>query len=252
MVTAIGDGHEIVKKVIEAHGGEVRWQKLEAIEADISVRGFLFTVKRRPILERVRIRASTREPKFVLYDYPRAGRNSEFIGDREVRITSGDDQVLVSRQQPRAAFRQFRRKLYWDALDFTYFGGYATWNYLVTPFLFLRDGIRFERLEPLRSDSEHFTRLQVSFPADIPTHCQQQVFYFDRNFLLHRLDYTAEVVSRWAHAAHICDSYQEFEGLQVPTRRRVFPIITGNKPLAGPILVAIDIHDFQPIYTEGG
>ena len=38
---------------------------------------------------------------------------------------------------PRAAFRSLRRQLYWDDLDFIYFGGYATWNCLLTPFLFL-------------------------------------------------------------------------------------------------------------------
>ncbi len=248
-MTTIGRGYEIVKKVVEAHGGETQWRQLEAIEAVISVRGFLFTVKRRPVLDRVRVRASTREPKFIFYDFPRAGRNSEFIGNDEVRIVSSDEQVLVSRRQPRSAFRHIRRQLYWDALDFTYFGGYATWNYLVTPFLFLRDDIRFEELEPLPSDTEYLPRLQVSFPEDIPTHCQRQIFCFDRNYLLRRLDYTAEVIGRWARGAHICDSYRDFEGFKVPTRRRVHPILIGNKPLPGPIIVALDVHDFQPIYA---
>ena len=200
-MTTIGRGQEIVKKVVEAHGGETKWRQLESVEAVISVRGFLFTVKRRPVLDRVRVRASTRGPEFIFYDFPRAGRNSEFIGNDEVRITGSDAQVLVSRRQPRSAFRRMRRQLYWDALDFTYFGGYATWNYLVTPFLFMRDDIRFEELEPLPSDTEYLPRLQVSFPEDIPTHCQRQIFSFDRNYLLRRLDYTAEVIGRWAQKA---------------------------------------------------
>ena len=66
-----GDVRKIVDKVIEAHGGAARWRKLDAVEAVISVRGFLFKAKRRPILNRVRIRASTREPKFTFFDYPR-------------------------------------------------------------------------------------------------------------------------------------------------------------------------------------
>ena len=123
------DVQKIVQKIVEAHGRASRWRQLEAVEAIISVRGFLFKAKRRPILNRVRIRASTREPKFTFYDYPRAGRNSESIGNEEVRITDADHQVLVSRLQPRVAIRRLRRQLYWDALDFAYFGGYATWNY---------------------------------------------------------------------------------------------------------------------------
>jgi len=242
---ASSDVREIVEKVIEAHGGASRWRKLEAIEAIISVRGFLFKAKRRPVVNRVRVRASTREPKFTFYDYPRTGRNSEFIGNEEVRITDTDHQVLVSRLQPRSAIRQLRRQLYWDALDFTYFGGYATWNYLVTPFLFLRDNFQFEILEPLSADPEYPVKLQANFPQDLPTHCKKQIFYFDRNYILRRLDYTAEVVSRWAHAAHTCENYRDFDGFKIPTKRRVLPLLIGSKPLAGPVIVAIDIHELQ-------
>ena len=120
---ASSDVRKIVEKIIEAHGGASRWHKLEAVEAVISVRGFLFKAKRRPILNRVRVRASTREPKFTFYDYPRTGRYSDFMGNEEVRITDADHQALVSRLQPRAAIRRLSRQLYWDALDFTYFGG---------------------------------------------------------------------------------------------------------------------------------
>jgi hypothetical protein len=43
------DVQKIVEKVVEAHGGASRWRKLAAVEAIISVRGFLFKAKRRPI-----------------------------------------------------------------------------------------------------------------------------------------------------------------------------------------------------------
>jgi hypothetical protein len=245
MIMAVGDVRQIIDKVIQAHGGASRWCRLEAVEAVISVRGFLFQAKRRPILNRVRVRASTREPRFTFYDYPRSGRNSEFIGNEEVRITDAGHQVLVSRLQPRTAIRRLRRQLYWDALDFTYFGGYATWNYLVTPFIFMRDDFRFEKLGTPSADSEFPVRLRVRFPQDLPTHCQTQVFYFDGNYLLRRLDYTAEVVSRWARAAHICENYQDFDGIKFPTQRRVLPLFIGNKPLAKPVIIAIDIHELH-------
>jgi hypothetical protein len=121
----------------------------------------------------------------------------------------------------------------------------ASWNYLVTPFLFMRDDFKFEILEPLSAESEYPLQLQVAFPQDLPTHCNKQIFYFDRNYLLRRLDYTAQVVSRWARAAHICENYQDFDGFKIPTKRRVLPLLIGNKPLAGPVIVAIDIHELQ-------
>lgn len=238
-----------VANIIAAHGGASRWNQLQAVEAVISVWGFLFKAKRRPVLRRVRVRAAAREPKFTFFDYPRTGRNSEFIGNEEVRITDGDHQTLVSRRNPRDEFRRPRRLLYWDALDFTYFGGYATWNYLVTPFLFMRDDLQIEQLQPTSAGPDYPLKLLVEFPPHLPTHCNRQIFYFDSDYLLRRLDYTAEVVGRWARAAHTCDDFRDFGGLKFPTKRRVLPLLMGSKPLAAPVIVAIDIHDVQLIET---
>jgi hypothetical protein len=239
------DVRNMVEKVIEAHGGSARWKNLEAVEAVISAWGFLFKAKRRPVLNRIRVRASTREPHFTFYDFPRPGQAAELIGDKEVRIIGADHQLIAGRHQPRLALKSLRRQLYWDDLDFIYFGGYATWNYLVTPFLFLRDDFYFEELEPLAAAPEFPLRLKVGFPDDVPAHCKTQIFYFDRNYLLRRLDYTAEVVSRWAHAAHVCENYQDFDGFKIPTTRRVFPLLFSSQPLKRPVIVALDIHEFH-------
>jgi len=238
---------ETLKKVFDAHGGEEYWLSLEAIEARISVWGLLFAMKRIPVLNRVRVRALIREPRFTFFDFPQPGQTGEFMGDKEVYIANSGGNVVERRVDPRSAFRKLRRSFYWDNLDFIYFGGYATWNYLMTPFLFLRDGFAFEELEPMLGGSGYRTRLRVTFPQDIPTHCMTQTFHFDEYGFLHRFDYTAEVVGRWAHAAHLCDEYREFDGLKIPTRRRVVPMIFGDKPLPGPTLVAIDIHEIRPI-----
>lgn len=163
-----------------------------------------------------------------------------------MRISESDGTIVTRRLQPRSAFRGLRRLLYWDVLDFIYFGGYATWNYLNAPFLFLRDGFRFELLEPLPNPSQQWVRLGVTFPQDLPTHCRKQIFYFDENWYLRRLDYTAEVVGQWAHAAHFCENFKDFGGLKAPTQRRVYPLL-GKRLLPGPTLVAIEIHNIHPV-----
>jgi hypothetical protein len=237
----------LVQEIIEAHGGVALWSSLEVLEAEISAWGFLFTAKRRPILRHVVVSASTREPRLAFRDFPGLGLTGELIGDREVRILAGDGTTTATRLNPRSAFTGLRRMLSWDTLDFIYFGGYALWNYLVTPFLFLRDGFELRVLEPREGRRPPWLRLQVTFPSDIPTHCSKQVFYFDETRHLRRLDYTAEVVGGWAHAAHLCKDYRDFAGLKAPTRRRVRPILFGNSPLSGPTLVAIEIHDLRPV-----
>jgi hypothetical protein len=238
---------QIVREVIEAHGGMDRWSGLDALDAEISASGFLFTTKRRPVLNHVRVRAATREPRFTFFDFPLQGQTAELFGNNEVQVRDRGGTILARRNNPRAAFTGLRRQFVWDDLDFIYFAGYATWNYLTTPFLLARKGFEIETLEPLPGALSQFTRLQVIFPEDIPTHSRRQVFYIDEQRLLRRLDYTAEVVGMWAHAAHLCEDFRTFGGITAPTRRRVRPLPFGNMPLPGPVLVKLDVHDIRPV-----
>jgi hypothetical protein len=238
---------QIIHELIEAHGGMERWSGLEALDAEMSVRGFLFTAKRRHLLDHVRVKAEAHEPRFSFFDFPKEGQTAEWIGNDEVRILDSSGAVLSRRENPRHSFKGLRRQFWWDDLDFIYFAAYATWNYLTFPFLFTYKGFLFEALEPLQGKLSRITRLQVTFPDDIPTHSRKQVFYIDDQRMLRRLDYTAEVVGRWAHAAHLCENYRTFDGIKAPTHRKVLPFFVGRTPLPGPVLVEIDMHDIRPV-----
>lgn len=238
---------QIVHNAIEAHGGMDYWNSLEALDVEISASGFLFTAKRRPVLRHVRMRAATREARFSFFDFPKPGQTSELIGNDEVRILDSAGKIVARRENPRMAFRGLRRQFAWDDLDFIYFGGYATWNYLTAPFLLARKGFVVEALDPLHGALSPLTRLLVTFPDDVPTHSRRQIFYFDDQRLLRRLDYTAEVVGGWAHAAHLCEEYRTFDRLKAPTRRQVLPLLFGHKPMPGPTLVALEVHNISPV-----
>lgn len=239
----------VLERALAAHGGEDLWRGLDGLEAQLSASGFLFSAKGRPPLRHMRMRASATEPRFTFFDYLQPGWCGEWIGDAEVRIVDAEGKVVARRERPREAFRGLRRQFRWDALDFLYFGGYATWNYLTTPFLFLRPGFAFELLPPLEGPQGRIERIAAIFPPDIPTHSRRQVFYFDGQGLLTRLDYTAEVVGGWAHAAHLCEAYRDFDGLKAATKRRVWPILFGGKPMPFPNLVALDIDEIRPVRT---
>jgi hypothetical protein len=245
----VANAMQVVHEAIEAHGGLDYWNSIGTLEAVISARGFLFTAKRRPVLHRVRMRASTTEPRFAFLDFPKPGLTSELIGNDEVRILDSEGRIVARREDPRLAFRGIRRQFFWDDLDFIYFGGYATWNYLTSPFLLARKGFLVEALEPLQGALGRLSRVQVTFPDDVPTHSRQQIFYFDEQRLLRRLDYTAEVVGGWAHAAHLCEEFRSFDRLKAPTRRRVLPLLFGHGPMPGPTLVELEVHDIRPLST---
>jgi hypothetical protein len=237
----------ILHEALEAHGGMGYWNSIGALDAKISARGFLFTAKRRSVLDHVRMRAYTYEPRFTFFDFPKPGLTAELLANNRVQILDSDGTIIAERDNPRAAFHGIRHLFSWDDLDFVYFAGYATWNYLTAPFMLMRKGFNVEALEPLEGELGKLTRLQVTFPADFPTHSRQQIFYFGDDRLLRRLDYTAEVVGGWAHAANLCEEYRTFDKLVVPTKRRVLPLLFGLKPMPGPLLVEIDVHDVRPI-----
>lgn len=62
--------------------------------------------------------------------------------------------------------------------------------------------------------------LHVEFPSSIATHTAKQTFYFGEDGLLRRLDYNVDVNVGVA-VAHYVSGYRTFEGIQIPTRRRV-------------------------------
>ena len=241
---------DLIREVIDAHGGEALWNSIEALDAVISASGFLFKAKRRPVLDRVHMRAFAHGPRFTFFDFPREGFTGELIGNGEVNIKDSGGKVTAVRHNPRESFTRISRQFAWDDLDFIYFGGYATWNYLTAPFLFLREGFKFEMLNPFQTAHESWLRLKVKFPQDIPTHSETQIFYFDEHLLLRRLDYTARVVGPWAHAAHLCGDYRDFGGIKMPVRRRVYPLLIGSRPLPWPTLVSLDIHDIKPVLRQ--
>jgi hypothetical protein len=198
-----------------------------------------------------RLTVDVREPRAVLDPFPSDGERGVFERG-EARIETQRGEVVAARRAARSVFTGLsglRRNLRWDALDSTYFAGYAMWNYLTTPLLLMRDGVRVDEGEPWPEGGEEWRRLQVDFPHDLDTHSAHQTFYVDPSGLVRRHDYTAEVVGGWAKAAHLLADHREFHGLTFPTRRRVRPRGPGNRVLPGPTLVWIDLDEVR-VETE--
>ncbi|MGW3853217.1 hypothetical protein ACWD74_40350, partial [Streptomyces fagopyri] len=96
-------------------------------------------------------------------------------------------------------------------------------------------------LSPVTEEGEEWRRLKVTFPDHIATHCAEQIFYFDSHGLLRRHDYTPEVINA-GPAAHYPSEYKEFNGIMVPTRRRVFRRGQDGRVSRDVELVTIDVE----------
>jgi hypothetical protein len=234
----------LLDEVIDAHGGRRRWSRAREIHAHVRSGGLLMRTKfKHRQFASYRISVGTAEPSVLIEPYPRAGGSGVFSGD-SVRILTGEGQVEGEREGAREAFfglSGVMRKLRWDDLDALYFAGYANWNYMTAPFLFERPGFEAAEGAPIEVEGERWRRLDVRFPEHFHTHCRDQSLYYDERGLLRRHDYSPDVISSHANAAHLCDGHREFDGLVFPTSRRVVPKGPGRGPLPGPTIVSLEL-----------
>lgn len=234
----------LLDDVIEAHGGAERWNKVTTIDADLSITGAMWARKGWPdALKDVHVTIETRKQWTSYRPFTATDRRSVCTPDLTV-IETLDGRILNERRNPRAAFKDHTPATAWDDLNLAYFSGYAIWNYLTTPFLFLLPGIKAEEIEPWRNGGETHRRLQVMFPDSIATHGAEQIFHVGQDNLISRVDYSAEVVGNLP-TAHTMTDYKDFDGIKVATRRRAYrrnPDGTADPSL---VAVAIDIADLR-------
>jgi hypothetical protein len=239
---------KLLDEVLEAHGGLDRWRAAERITARVRSGGLLLRT-RVPgnRFADYRLSVEVHEPRAALEPFPRDGlRGVLEQGTPRIEDTAGA--LIESRPDPGPEFSGLsglRRNLRWDALDATYFAGYAMWNYLTTPLLLTRDEVTVREGEPWTEGGETWQRLEAEFGGGLDTHSPRQTFYFDAQRRLRRHDYVARVVGSWAHAAHYCDDHAQAGGLVFPTRRRVRPVGLRNRALPGPTLVSLDLSEIH-------
>src|SRR5271166_1309295 len=138
---------DIVEQAIVAQGGLDLWESAGEVSVQMSSGGFAFASKSQGrALRDVQARISTRGQHVTLAPYPRPGQRGVLEQDGTVRIETDGGELVEARGNARGAFRDLRHKLWWDRLDMLYFGGYAIWTYVSTPFVFAREDYRVVEL----------------------------------------------------------------------------------------------------------
>jgi hypothetical protein len=235
---------DLLDTAIAAHGGWARWQSINRLSARVTIGGAIWTFKGQGgALNDVVVDLDTHRQHVEQTPFGAPGQRSIFEPARTT-IVSSDGVALSERDEPRAAFAGHARETAWDDHHLIYFRSYAMWTYLTTPFLFRMPGFRTEEIEPWEENGEAWRRLKVIFPASIHSHSAEQVFYFDAVGLLRRHDYSADVLGGTA-SANYASELQEFGGLVVPTKRRVYSRLPDNRPNIERLFVSIDVHDLE-------
>ena len=232
--------NQTLKKAIEAYGGQETWTKAKSIKAEFSAKGLAFVFKQRPQIKKADITMDVSRPFSRITPIGKNRDISGILDGPNVHLENAGGEVVRERKSARNYFPGGRRFFYWDDLDMAYFANYAMWNYLTLPALLMRKDIIWNEIEA--------GLLKAIFPNEIPTHSQKQCFRFDQETgLLLQHDYTAEVISSLAKAAHVVLEHSESEGVKFTTHRRVTPRSAKGKPMRGPTLIEIMIHDYHLI-----
>jgi hypothetical protein len=228
----------ILQKAIDAYGGRSRWARAGALVAEFSAGGLAFVLKRRPRFHRATVEMDLARPFSRIVPIGKTPGVSGVLDGRDAVLVTAGDRVIRRRRDARRYFPGGRRALYWDDLDMAYFANYAMWNYLALPALLMRSDVDWRAVGP--------GCLEGRFPETLPTHCRRQRFTFDdRTGRLVQHDYTAEVIGRWARAAHVVLAHDANGGVAFTSRRRVTPRSPRGRPLPGPVLIAIRVHRFR-------
>ncbi len=232
--------NDLLELAVKGHGGLPRWEQISRFRAAVSITGAVWTRVGRPgLLDGVVLDGETHRPRLTITPFPRRGRHAIWEPDRQAIETAAG--VPVAERRVRAAgCTGADGRSRWDELRVACLAGEATWNYLVTPFLLVRDDVVTEEGWPWREDGQLWRTLLVSHPDRVVAHSREQTCYFDGAGLLRRLDYAVDVLGG-DPAVQYPSRYRQFDGIMVPTRCRVYARNPDGDPIPDPVSVAIDV-----------
>ncbi|RJU03262.1 hypothetical protein D6T65_04055 [Arthrobacter frigidicola] len=233
----------LLEQVLEANGGLDRWKNLNTFTARIAYGGPFWEFKGQPdVVGTDLVEASLQEQR-TRHTQEGTGRVIEYDkkSDR-VTVTAADGTLIEELTNPRASFEGYTFETQWTLAQMYYFRSYATWHYLVEPYIFTWPGVETQEVEPWNENGETWRVLSVTFPSSIDTHNTTQLYYFDAAGHLRRMDYQPEVNGN-APGAHYIRGEAEVDGLIIPTKRHIHIRNDDRTPDLSWVLIEIDLSD---------
>jgi len=231
--------NDLLAFAVKAHGGLQRWNEFKTLRAELSVDGAIWHVKQQPGLLTDKVfEIDTHVERLTITPFTAPNRRSAFVPNRLVLETLGGT-AIESRDDPEAAFANQTLETPWDKFHVAYFASEALWTYLTSPFLYTYPGFESEEIEPWHEDGEVWRRLKVTFPDRIASHNKTQITHFGPDGLMRRHDYTVDILGG-ATGANYTTNYMNFQGIMMPTTRRVYAYDESMQKVPEPLLVSLD------------
>jgi hypothetical protein len=231
--------NDLLRFSLEAHGGLRRWNEFTTLNAELSIGGAIWDAKQQPglLMDKV-FEIDTHAERVMITPFTAADRRSVFVPAR-LAIETLDGNIVESRGDPEAAFVGQTLETPWNKFHVAYFASEALWTYLTSPFLYTYPGFESEEIDPWHENGEVWRRLKVTFPAHIASHTTTQITHFGPDFLMRRHDYTVDILGGASGANYVSD-YREFQGIRMPTKRRIYAYDQNGQKVPEPLLVSLD------------
>ncbi|MGW6094641.1 hypothetical protein ACWFRK_09630 [Streptomyces sp. NPDC055157] len=231
----------LLDHVIAQYGGLDRWKNLSAINGQVTFGGPFWEFKgHADFANTVTVEARVQE-EYIRQVDETTGRTVVYDkkADR-VTVTAADGEILAKLDNPRSSFDGFTPETPWSLAQIAYFRSYATWHYLLEPYLFTWDGAEVKEVEPWTENGETWRVLSVTFSDAVDAHNQTQKYYFNDAYRLRRMDYAPDVNGR-PPVAHYIREEETFDGITVPTLRHVLSRNEDMTPDLSWIPITLDV-----------
>ena len=233
----------LLNKVIKAHGGLEPWRTAKTIEADVAYGGQFWEFKGvRDFVGTDHVVADIHRQHITLTQP--SGRVIEFDKQADLVLVTNPDGTTQRLAHPRSSFAGYTVQSRWTVAQAGYFRGYATWSYLVEPFLFTYPGVEIAEIEPWNEEGQSWAGLSVTFPDSIDVHNTMQLYYFDDAGIQRRIDYQPEVNGE-SPTAHYDTAYATFDGVVVTTQRHIFVRDDDRTPDRSWMPISLDISEVK-------
>lgn len=231
--------NDLLAFAVDAHGGLDRWNAFTSLRAELTVGGAIWDIKQQPGLLTDKVfEIETHHEHLTVTPFARNNTHLDFR-PALLSIIAEDGTIIEKRESPASAFIGQVRETPWDKLHVAYFVGEALWTYLTSPFLYTYPGFETEEIEPWHENDEKWRRLRITFPDYIATHCRTQITHFGPDGLMRRHDYTVDILGG-ATGANYPSAYKKFQGLVMPTRRRIYAYDEALAKVPEPLLVSLN------------
>jgi hypothetical protein len=227
----------LLARVIDAHGGLDRWKRLTRLTARITYGGPFWEFKGQPDAAGTFLVEASLQEERISHRDEETGRTVAF--DLAADRVTGPGGVL---DHPRSSFAGLTSESKWSPEQIGYFRGYATWHYLVEPYLFSWPGVAAREVEPWTEGDETWRVLRVDFPPEIRTHNATQLYYYDEAGLLRRMDYAPDVNGS-TPVAHYIREHQVVDGIPVPSKRHIHLRNDDRTPDLSWVPISVDLAD---------